>query len=438
MAQSPGGCGRSGLNATGQNTASRIVLLDPGTRQWLAFTSPCRILTTHRVEEVLPLLAQIEAAVEREGLYAAGFISYEAAPAFDPCLPSKAVDGCPLLWFGLFRQVHEMPQLSPGLGAKLPAAWSPSIEPEAYRRCLAAIREYIRAGDTYQVNFTYRLRAQTVIDPWDLFFQMAGDGSTPYAAFVDTGDWAICSASPELFLRLDGEQIESQPMKGTAARGRWAQEDVAQAAALRASAKDQAENVMIVDMVRNDLGRIAEAGSVQVPSLFQVQQFPSVWQMTSTVRAQTRASLVQILQATFPPASITGAPKRRAMEIIAELESSPRQVYTGAIGFVAPGRRAQFNVAIRTLLINRTTGQAEYGVGGGIVWDSQPAAEQMRGGTFSATTTGRPPRETTLSEPPNIWVSGPPPRGASITWRANLPASELSTPPSLWLPLHQI
>ena len=359
------------------HTPPRVVIFEPVRRKWLVYSAPCRILATTCREEVLPLLAQIEAAVENEGLQAAGFISYEAAPAFDPCLPSKDAGAFPLLWFGLFQQAQELSDLLPVPQSPLPADWHPSIETAEYHRCLAAIREYIRAGDTYQVNFTYRLRASLSMAPWDLFVRMAGDGRTPYAAFVDTGAWAICSASPELFLRLDGEQIESCPMKGTAARGRWLEEDLAQAAALRASQKDQAENVMIVDMVRNDLGRIAEVGSVEAPALFDVTRFPAVWQMTTTVRARTRASLTQILQATFPPASITGAPKRRAMEIIAELESAPRQIYTGTVGFVAPGRQAQFNVAIRTVLFNRATAGAEYGVGGGIVWDSRPAAEQQ-------------------------------------------------------------
>jgi para-aminobenzoate synthetase/4-amino-4-deoxychorismate lyase len=159
-------------------------------------------------------------------------------------------------------------------------------------------------------------------------------------------------------------------MKGTAARGLWSAQDQQRAAALRASEKDRAENVMIVDMVRNDLGRVAEMGSVSVPKLFTVEQYPTVWQMTSTVVARTGASLAQLFGATFPPASITGAPKCRTMEIIAELETSPRRVYTGAVGFVAPDGRTQFNVAIRTVLIDRVRGEAEYGVGGGIVWDS--------------------------------------------------------------------
>ena len=164
-------------------------------------------------------------------------------------------------------------------------------------------------------------------------------------------------------------------MKGTASRGLWFEHDRGQAAALAASAKDRAENLMIADMVRNDMGRVAATGSVHVPHLFSVEQFSTVWQMTSTVRAKTRASVAQIFGALFPPSSITGAPKTRTMQIIAELESSPRRIYTGAIGFIAPGRRAQFSVAIRTLLINRPAHHAEYGIGGGIVWDSRPGSE---------------------------------------------------------------
>ena len=360
-----------------QRRAPQAILREPTTGKWLDFTAPCRVLTTHRIEEVLPLVRQVGEVVEQEGLYAAGFISYEAVPAFDESLPSKSCGSCPLLWFGLFRRVKETATLPEGRRASLPASWQPSVTQDEYRRCLRSIHAYIRDGHTYQVNFSYRLRTHTDVEPWDFFVALVGNDYVPYAAFVDTGQWAVCSASPELFLRLDGEQIESRPMKGTAARGLWFEDDCAKAVALRASAKERAENVMILDMVRNDLGRVAVTGSVHVPSLFDVERYPTVWQMTSTVRAQTRAPLAEIFRAAFPPASVTGAPKRRTMEIIAELESSPRQVYTGAIGFAAPGRRAQFNVAIRTALIDRASGQAEYGVGGGIVWDSKPAAEQQ-------------------------------------------------------------
>jgi len=323
----------------------------------------------------MPLVKQMEELVEQDGLHAAGFISYEAAPAFDPSLPVRPDGGFPLLWFGLFAQANELTSLS-GIADAVPSmAWEESITHEEYRHCLRAIRDFIRAGDTYQVNFTYRLRAMCDVNPWDLFVGIAGDGEAPFAAFVDTGDWTVCSASPELFLRLDGERIESRPMKGTSARGLWFEHDQVMRESLGNSTKERAENLMIVDMVRNDLGRVAVPGSVGVPSLFKVEKYPSVWQMTSTVCARTCEPLERILAATFPPASITGAPKRRTMEIIADLESLPRRIYTGTIGFVAPGRRAQFNVAIRTVLIHQTSGRAEYGVGGGIVWDSKPADE---------------------------------------------------------------
>jgi para-aminobenzoate synthetase/4-amino-4-deoxychorismate lyase len=353
-----------------------VVLRDGERRKWLRFASPCRVLTARRLDEVLPRFREATDAVEEEGLYAAGFVSYEAAPAFDSSLPGKADGAFPLLWFGLFPE-PVVGEFLPGPAVSVPGnlTWRPSVSPGEYRRCFAAIRRYIRNGDTYQVNLTYRLRAETNSAPWGLFAGIVGSREPPHAAYVDTGEWAVLSASPELFFRLEGERIESRPMKGTAPRGRWYEDDLAQASALASAEKDRAENVMIVDMVRNDLGRVAVCGSVEVPSLFSVERHPTVWQMTSTVRARTRAPLVDIFRALFPPASITGAPKRRAMEIIAELESSPRRLYTGAIGFIAPGRRSRFNVAIRTVLIRKDSGTAEYGIGGGIVWDSTAAGE---------------------------------------------------------------
>ena len=225
------------------------------------------------------------------------------------------------------------------------------------------------------MNYTYRLIALLAAGPWDFFLHLVAAQEAPYGAFVDTGEWVIGSASSELFFRLDGDRIVSRPMKGTAGRGRTLAEDQAQAKVLQTSEKERAENVMIVDMVRHDLGRVAEIGSVTVPRLFTVEKYPTVWQMTSTIEARTTASLSDIFRALFPPASTTGAPKVRTVEIIAQLEPSPRRIYTGTIGFIAPGRHAQFNVAIRTLLLDRKTGRAEYGVGSGITWGSQPDAE---------------------------------------------------------------
>jgi len=353
-----------------------VVLRDPDKQKWLHFQHPQRIFTTQNRDEVVPLLRQVEAAVNRTGQYAAGFLSYEAAPAFDPILPAKGTAGFPLLWFTLFDAVEELDTLPDGAAEPPNLGWKPSVTPDAYQRALEQIHDYIRRGDTYQVNYTYRNRAIAQVPAWEVFRAIAPEAGAPYAAFVDIGDWAICCASPELFFRLQGNHIASRPMKGTAARGLWWEDDERQAEGLQASAKERAENVMIVDMVRNDLGRIATTGSVQVPALFDLERYPTVWQMTSTVVAETDEPLDRLFTALFPPASITGAPKRRAMEIIDELEAAPRKIYTGAIGWLAPNRQAQFNVAIRTVLVNRPTGEMEYGVGGGIVWDSSPAREK--------------------------------------------------------------
>lgn len=354
---------------------ARVVVRDQADGRWLEFVSPQRIMSTCRVDEVRPLLREIEEAVERHGMWAAGFIAYEAAPAFDASLRVRTDGAFPLLWFGVFERGREivLPEDSRRAGEGL--AWRPSVTLAAYDHALAVIRAHIREGDTYQVNFTYRLRAQQAIDPWALFLRLAGGGDAPFAAFVDTGEWAVCSASPELFLRVDGERIESRPMKGTAARGLWFEDDQAHKAALLDSEKERAENVMIVDMVRNDLGRVAEPGRVEVPALFTAEAYPAVWQLTSTVTARTRAPLDQILASAFPPASITGAPKGRAMAIIAELEADPRRIYTGTIGWLRPGRHSQWNVAIRTVLVHKPSQTVEYGVGGGIVWDSTTAGE---------------------------------------------------------------
>jgi para-aminobenzoate synthetase/4-amino-4-deoxychorismate lyase len=358
-------------------TTREAVIRDAVTGNWLHFAAPARVVEASSVDEVLPALREVDRLVAAEGLWAAGFLSYEAAPAFDSALRVRADDrDFPLLWFGLYAPPTPVALPHPA-GASLPDVWSPSVSTEDYGRAFDRIKALIHAGDTYQVNYSYRLTAPFCAAPWPAFARLAAAQSAGYGAYIDAGDWVVCSASPELFFRLDGERIESRPMKGTARRAMTTEEDRQCAAALAASAKDRAENVMIVDMVRNDLGRIAEPGSVHPESLFDIEKYPTVWQMTSRVAADTRAPLDALFRALFPPASITGAPKRRTMEIIAEVETTPRRIYTGAAGFIAPGRRAQFNVAIRTLLVDRRRGQAEYGVGGGIVWDSARQAELL-------------------------------------------------------------
>lgn len=348
------------------------LIRDAASGKWRVFERPREVVVGHEVKDVLPALERVESECARHGRYAAGFLSYEASPAFDPALETRPHGDFPLVWFGLYEHATDctLDELAPATGIVVEEHWEASISPEEYARAFALLQELIRSGDTYQVNYTYRMRTRLQSDPYALFLQLASAQTPPFGAYIDTGDWVICSASPELFFHRAADRIESRPMKGTAARGLWFEQDLANAERLRESEKQRSENVMIVDMVRNDLGRVARPGSVRVTNLFDVERHPSVLQLTSTIAADTDASLVAVIRALFPAASITGAPKARTMEIIARLEGSARHIYTGTIGFVEPGGRSQFNVAIRTVLIDSATRQAQYGVGGGIVADS--------------------------------------------------------------------
>jgi para-aminobenzoate synthetase / 4-amino-4-deoxychorismate lyase len=396
----------------------KVVLKHAG--RWLHFQCPERILRAESPEEVLPMLREAEAS----GLFAAGFVSYEAAPAFDPALKTHPSDGFPLLCLGLFHapavleDIEEAPAASFELG-KL----EPSVSREGFVAAIGEIKERIAEGATYQVNYTYRLTAGFSGDAWTFFHELVNGQKTDYAAFIETDGFAICSASPELFFSFNNGRIVSRPMKGTARRGRTFSEDWKQAEALRNSEKDRAENIMVVDMIRNDIGRIAEPGSVETVSRYDVEKYPTVWQMTSTVQGGLkprntlntrkvegeapsepyRNGVVEILEALFPCASITGAPKAKTMEIIESLETSPRKIYTGSIGFVTPQGEACFNVAIRTALIDWKTGRLEFGIGGGIVWDSDAESEYEETLTKARVLTQPRPRfqllETMLWEP---------------------------------------
>jgi para-aminobenzoate synthetase/4-amino-4-deoxychorismate lyase len=265
------------------------------------------------------------------------------------------------------------------------------------------------------VNYTFRLNADFSGSPFALFCDLAAAQHGHYAAFIETDEYAICSASPELFFELKEGVITARPMKGTMPRDLTFSKDWKNAEALKNSAKDQAENIMIVDMIRNDIGRIAEAGSVETLSRFDVEKYPTVWQLTSTVRGQaltfakrqkSRPDPVALFKALFPCASITGTPKAKTMEIIQGLEKGPRGVYTGAIGFFAPDGSAQFNVAIRTAVIQ--DGKAEYGIGGGIVWDSGADSEYEEALSKAAILTKKMPNfqclETMLWEDGEIFL----------------------------------
>jgi len=335
-------------------------------------------ITAHRQEEIIPALRKVDASVAN-GMHAAGFLCYEAASGIDRDLPSGTGSGLPLLWFGIFRKRSEgPPEQSLGDISSMISGWTPSLSAENYREAVDAVREYIASGDCYQVNFTMRLRFRFSGDPFRLYRVLCGTQRTNYSAYLDVGGYSILSASPELFFRLDRGLLTVRPMKGTCARGRWLEEDALFIKRLQSSAKERAENVMIVDLLRNDLGRVSLNGSVTTNSLFDVEAYETVHQMTSTVSSVIRpcTGLTELMMALFPCGSVTGAPKKRSMEIISELENSPRGLYTGCIGYVSPGMdEAVFSVAIRSLVIDREAGTGELGVGSGITWDSDVDAE---------------------------------------------------------------
>ena len=357
----------------------QAVIHDDVGKRWLHFHDARQVVTAVATDAVVPALDTVVELVNGQGLYAAGFIGYEASPAFDPAFKVRQSSSFPLLWFGLYTtpEIIAFPdELSESSDFEFPSAsWTPSIDRADYNQAIRRIKDYIAGGETYQVNYTYRLHTPFSADAWPFFLRIARAQQAEYAAYIDTGRFVVCSASPELFFRLDGNALTACPMKGTAPRGLTLHEDKKRAEWLNHSEKNRAENIMIVDMVRNDMGRIASTGTVSVPRLFDIERYPTVWQMTSTVTAESAASITEIVRALFPCASITGAPKPHTTEIIAELETTPRNIYTGCIGFIAPERKAQFSVAIRTVLVDRETKQAEYGVGGGIVWDSSSSEE---------------------------------------------------------------
>lgn len=324
---------------------------------------------------VTRVIAAAEAAAEA-GAHVAGFVAYEAGAAFG-LAAHEPQDGLPLVAFVVGRELERFdPSDLIAAAASAPElCWRPGVSEEEYAGAVRRVREHLAAGESYQVNLTFPLSAKFGGDPFSLFARLARAQSANGATYLDFGRFAICSASPELFFEREGDRVRMRPMKGTANRGRTLAEDRRRGAGLRRSPKERAENLMIVDMVRNDLGRIARVGSVCAPELFRVERFPTVLQMTSEVTAETDVSLAELFAATFPCASVTGAPKARTARIIRELEPGPRGVYTGAVGYIGPGGRTRFNVAIRTATVDRERGTATYNVGSGIVWDSTPGRE---------------------------------------------------------------
>ncbi len=333
-------------------------------------------------KDVPGILNMVEDAVRSGNLIAAGFVSYEAAPGFDPSLMVRSIEPestLPLAFFVLFASKKRVdPPRKPVSYTFL--NWAPEVGKDDHADAVKAIKEKIASGWTYQANFTTRLTCDFNGDPIDLYRQLVTAQSGAYNVYLETDTFVLACASPELFFSFDGTTIISRPMKGTAKRGRFPAEDNAVTKALVASGKERAENLMIVDLVRNDIGRIAKAGSVEVENLLACERYPTVWQLTSTIQGLVvdGTDLCDIFTALFPCGSVTGAPKASTMKLISDLESSPRGVYCGAVGLVASdsdGFSSRFAVAIRTTTIDKTTGIAHYGVGGGITVDSNDCWE---------------------------------------------------------------
>lgn len=352
---------------------SPFVLLDdarPGGRARL-YADPVEIVEA-RTE------AEIHAALERirtSGRHAAGYLTYEAGAAFEPQGQAGSGSDTPLLWFGLFDGYREIDV--PALLPDPAGAWAGPAEPQIgrtrYGEQFARVIDLIQAGDIYQANLTFRAAVRWAGAPAALYALLRGRASAGHGALVATGDRWLLSLSPESFFSLDQGVLTARPMKGTALRGATDAEDRMLAAELAADPKQRAENLMIVDLMRNDLGRVARPGSVAVPQLFEVERYPTVHQMVSTVTARLADGLdaIDALAALFPCGSITGAPKIRAMQVIGEVEGEPRNLYTGSIGRIDPDGDASFNVAIRTLSIDSEGGPATLGLGSGVVADSQ-------------------------------------------------------------------
>ena len=350
----------------------------------LLFTGAERIITARAIAEVEGALAALEAA-QRDGLHLAGFLAYELGHALEPRLAGLLPDGeggGPLLWFGAFPAPEWLAR------AEIDAAFAarpappplsqvePGLTEAAHAAALARVRAYLEAGDAYQVNLTFPLRFRFGGDPLALYAALRAAQPAAHGGIVATGAEILLSVAAELLHEVAGGKAVTRPMKGTAARGDTPAEDLAAAAALRADPKQRAENLMIVDLLRNDLSRVSRVGSVRVPDLFTVETYPTLHTLTSTVTSGLSEGVgaPDILRAMFPCGSVTGAPKIRAMEIIQELEAGPRGGYTGSIGRIDPSGDLAFNVAIRTAVLD-AEGRGIYGAGGGIVIDSNPATE---------------------------------------------------------------
>ena len=368
------------------STAKPFVLLDDARDEGAAparlYTDPVEIITTRDPAQVPALLAKLKS----HRAHVAGFIAYEAGHGLEPRLShlvsNAADDAPPLLWFGVFEDYQEIvPAAVADLFPDPSGGWvgtpTPRISGAAYESALNTVNDYILAGDIYQANLTFACDVPLLGDPLAIYAGLRARAKAGYGGVVWTGEDWLLSLSPELFFALKDGKLTTKPMKGTAVRGRNPASDAVAVAKLQSDPKQRAENLMIVDLLRNDLSRVAVPGSVAVPQLFHVETYPTVHQMTSTVTARLREGVdaVDVISTIFPCGSITGAPKIRAMEVIDEVEAAPRSAYTGSIGRIDPGGDAAFNVAIRTLHLRGRENRATMGLGSGVIADSESGDE---------------------------------------------------------------
>ena len=413
---------------------------DPTGRGWHAtLAEPVATHVATRLGEVPAVITRADRAA-RDGYWVALAVAYEAAAAFEPALAESrhVVPGFPLAWAQVFARGADAapPAAAPAAHLEPRPAFEPSCSVAEFVARVLDVQALIASGDTCQVNLTFPMRAVSAPDPERWYTALRAAQRAPYGAYLDMGRHAVLSLSPELFFERRGRRVTVRPMKGTIGRGRWLAEDEALARELASSPKARAENVMIVDLLRNDLGRLAVPGSVHVPALFTLERYPTLWQLTSTVDANVPASatLLDLFRALFPCGSVTGAPKIRTMALIDRFETEPRGIYTGAIGFLRPGGDCTFNVAIRTLVVDRETGSVSLGVGAGITADSVPSheyEESLLKAAFAQGAPGAPwdrPGPSRCSRPCGSKTDGS--TDARSTWRASTPRHGTSAAPT--------
>jgi para-aminobenzoate synthetase/4-amino-4-deoxychorismate lyase len=362
---------------------SGLVLIDDwdvatGSGSTFIFSDPIQIISATSFPELNTALTAIS-DLQAQGYYLAGYLSYDAGLMLDAPISTRHTQNVPLLWLGVYNTVLKTDYADACIPTyeetELITDEHLNISDEEYLASVTRIKEYIAAGDVYQVNYTCKLLFRNAGTAMGLFSRLRRAHPVCHSAYINTGNFQVISLSPELFMRRTGDRLQTRPMKGTTKRGLSYEEDIISGQFLQQDVKNRAENVMIVDLMRNDIGRVCKYGSVSVPEIFQIESYRSLLQMTSEVEGTLKdgISSCDILESVLPAGSITGAPKIRSMQIIDQLESTSRGVYCGSIGMFQPGGDFLLNVAIRTIIQRGET--CEMGIGSGIVADSDPHSE---------------------------------------------------------------